>query len=82
MEDLPLEAWLEGIGGGRSVCVLAQPVPPGAPAAKAAPAHLLPISVCHDNGKELRGFTQQHKLCLVHIAVKMQVLTLFTFALI
>lgn len=78
MEDLPLEAWMEVTGSRRSVCVPAQPA---APAARAAPAHLLPIPVLRDNGEELRAFTQQYKLCLVHVAVKMQVLMDFILGL-
>lgn len=71
MDELPFGAWLEGTVNGRSVCVPAWPVPHGAPVAEAAPAHLPPIPAHCDNGEELRGFTQQHKLCLVHVAVKM-----------
>lgn len=51
----------------------------GAPAAKAAPAHLPLIPVCHSSGEELRGCTQQAGL--VHVAVKMRVQTLFTLGL-
>lgn len=63
------------------MCVLAEPAPPGAPVAEASPAHLPPIPAGHDNGEELRAFTQQHWLCLAHVAVKMQVLTLFILGL-
>lgn len=78
MEDLPLEVWMEVTGSRMFVCVPAQPA---APAPKAAPAHLLPTPVLCDNGEELRAFTQQYKLCLVHIAVKMQVLMDFILGL-